>query len=132
MAGKLFIVSAPSGAGKTTLLRLLAGVDAADTGEVEPGHGLKIGYYAQEHETLNPTSTVLETMRTAAPHLDDTRQRTVLGSFLFEGDAVLKPTGVLSGGEKTKLALANRLIAALASEGERWARAVKAAKIQPE
>jgi ATPase subunit of ABC transporter with duplicated ATPase domains len=65
-----------------------------------------IGYYAQEHETLDPTATVLETMQRAAPHLDDTRQRTVLGSFLFEGDAVGKPTGVLSGGEKTRLALA--------------------------
>jgi ATPase subunit of ABC transporter with duplicated ATPase domains len=65
-----------------------------------------VGYYAQEHETLDPSATVLETMRTAGSHLDDTKQRTVLGSFLFEGDAVNKPTGVLSGGEKTRLALA--------------------------
>jgi ATPase subunit of ABC transporter with duplicated ATPase domains len=65
-----------------------------------------VGYYAQEHETLDPVRTVLETIATAAPDLDDTKRRTVLGSFLFEGASVYKPTGVLSGGEKTRLALA--------------------------
>jgi len=104
--GSRVVILGLNGAGKTTLLRILAGVDAPDTGEIVPGHGAVVGYYAQEHETLDPTATVLETMRHAAPHLDDTRQRTVLGSFLFEGDAVQKPTGVLSGGEKTRLALA--------------------------
>ena len=104
--GTRVVILGLNGAGKTTLLRILAGVDSPDTGEVVPGHGAVVGYYAQEPETLNPTATVLETMRSAAPHLDDTRQRTVLGSFLFEGDAVDKPTGVLSGGEKTRLALA--------------------------
>ena len=104
--GSRVVILGLNGAGKTTLLRILAGVDPPDTGKVEPGHGAVIGYYAQEHETLDPTATVLETMRRAAPHLDDTRQRTVLGSFLFEGDAASKPTGVLSGGEKTRLALA--------------------------
>ena len=104
--GSRVVILGLNGAGKTTLLRILAGVDLPDTGEVVPGHGAVVGYYAQEHETLDPTATVLETMRHAAPHLDDTRQRTVLGSFLFEGDAVQKPTGVLSGGEKTRLALA--------------------------
>ncbi len=104
--GSRVVILGLNGAGKTTLLRILACVDSPDTGEVTPGHGAVVGYYAQEHETLDPTATVLETMRTAAPHLDDTRQRTVLGSFLFEGDAVEKPTGVLSGGEKTRLALA--------------------------
>jgi ATPase subunit of ABC transporter with duplicated ATPase domains len=104
--GSRVVILGLNGAGKTTLLRILAGVDEPDTGEVTPGHGAVVGYYAQEHETLDPTATVLETMRHAAPHLDDTRQRTVLGSFLFEGDAASKPTGVLSGGEKTRLALA--------------------------
>jgi len=104
--GSRVVILGLNGAGKTTLLRILAGVDAPDTGHVEPGHGAVIGYYAQEHETLDPKATVLETMRSAGSHLDDTRQRTVLGSFLFEGDAVSKPTGVLSGGEKTRLALA--------------------------
>ena len=104
--GSRVVILGLNGAGKTTLLRILAGVDDPDTGTVEPGHGAVVGYYAQEHETLDPTATVLETMARAAPHLDDTRRRTVLGSFLFEGDAVTKPTGVLSGGEKTRLALA--------------------------
>lgn len=104
--GSKVVVLGLNGAGKTTLLRILAGVDEPDTGEVVPGHGAVVGYYAQEHETLDPTATLLETMRSAAPDLDDTRRRTVLGSFLFEGDAVEKPTGVLSGGEKTRLALA--------------------------
>ncbi len=85
--GSRVVILGLNGAGKTTLLRILAGVDVPDTGEVTPGHGAVVGYYAQEHETLDPTATVLETMRHAAPHLDDTRQRTVLGSFLFEGDA---------------------------------------------
>ncbi len=104
--GSRVVILGLNGAGKTTLLRILAGVDAPDTGEVTPGHGAVIGYYAQEHETLDPVATVLETMQRAGSHLDDTRQRTVLGSFLFEGDAVHKPTAVLSGGEKTRLALA--------------------------
>jgi len=104
--GSRVVILGLNGAGKTTLLRILAGVDKPDTGSIEPGHGAVIGYYAQEHETLDPSATVLETMRSAGSHLDDTKQRTVLGSFLFEGDAVSKPTGVLSGGEKTRLALA--------------------------
>jgi ATPase subunit of ABC transporter with duplicated ATPase domains len=104
--GTRVVILGLNGAGKTTLLRILAGVDEPDTGHVEHGHGAVVGYYAQEHETLDPTATVLETMRHAGPHLDDTKQRTVLGSFLFGGDAVHKPTGVLSGGEKTRLALA--------------------------
>jgi len=104
--GSRVVILGLNGAGKTTLLRMLARVDIADTGDIELGHGAVVGYYAQEHETLDPAATVLETMRRAAPDLDDTRTRTVLGSFLFEGDAVGKPTGVLSGGEKTRLALA--------------------------
>jgi ATPase subunit of ABC transporter with duplicated ATPase domains len=85
---------------------MLAGVDSPDTGEVEPGHGLKIGYYAQEHENLDVDRTVLENMKSAAPDLGETDVRKVLGSFLFSGDDVQKPAGVLSGGEKTRLSLA--------------------------
>ena len=96
----------PNGAGKTTLLRILAGVDIPDTGEIQPGHGLKIGYYAQEHETLDPQRSVLENMLTASGDMNDAQVRSVLGSFLFSGDAVAKPAGVLSGGEKTRLSLA--------------------------
>ena len=94
------------GAGKTTLLRILAGIEEPDTGEVRPGHGLRLGYYAQEHETLDTSRTVLANMKTAAPDLNETDVRKVLGSFLFSGDEVEKPAAVLSGGEKTRLALA--------------------------
>jgi len=104
--GSRVVILGLNGAGKTTLLRLLAGVEKADTGSVTPGHGLRLGYYAQEHETLDVERTVLENMRSAAPGLTESEQRTVLGSFLFSGDDVAKPAGVLSGGEKTRLALA--------------------------
>jgi ATPase subunit of ABC transporter with duplicated ATPase domains len=104
--GARIVVLGLNGAGKTTLLRLLAGVEQPDTGEVRPGHGLRIGYYAQEHETLDNDRTVLENMRSAAPDLTEADQRGILGSFLFSGDDVTKPAGVLSGGEKTRLALA--------------------------
>src|SRR5581483_9263814 len=92
--GSRVVVLGLNGAGKTTLLRLLAGVETPDTGKVTPGHGLSLGYYAQEHETLETERTVLAHMRSAAPHLTESQQRKVLGSFL------------VSGGEKTRLALA--------------------------
>jgi ATPase subunit of ABC transporter with duplicated ATPase domains len=104
--GSRVVILGLNGAGKTTLLRLLAGIEKPDTGAVTPGHGLRLGYYAQEHETLDVNRTVLENMRSAAPGLTESEQRTVLGSFLFSGDDVAKPAGVLSGGEKTRLALA--------------------------
>jgi ATPase subunit of ABC transporter with duplicated ATPase domains len=104
--GSRVVVLGLNGAGKTTLLRMLAGVDTPDTGQVEPGHGLKIGYYAQEHENLDVDRSVLENMKSAAPDLGETDVRKVLGSFLFSGDDVTKPAGVLSGGEKTRLSLA--------------------------
>lgn len=104
--GSKVVILGLNGAGKTTMLRILAGVDKPDTGSRELGHGAVIGYYAQEHETLNPTDTIWETMASAGSHLDDGTRRNILGSFLFQGDAVFKPTGVLSGGEKTRLALA--------------------------
>ena len=108
--GSKVVVIGLNGAGKTTLLRMLAGVDKPDTGQIEPGHGLKIGYFAQEHETLDVKRTVLENMQHAAPQLGETEARKVLGSFLFSGDDVNKPAGVLSGGEKTRLALASLVV----------------------
>jgi ATPase subunit of ABC transporter with duplicated ATPase domains len=110
--GSRVVILGLNGAGKTTMLRILAGVDQPDTGMVIPGHGLKIGYYAQEHETLDVRRTVLENMQSSAPQLTDTEARTVLGAFLFSGDDVHKPAGVLSGGEKTRLALASLVVSA--------------------
>jgi ATP-binding cassette subfamily F protein 3 len=120
--GGRVVVLGLNGAGKTTLLRLLSGVEDPDTGAVRPGHGLRLGYYAQEHETLDHDRTILENMRTSAQttclspdrssgdgtgqELTDTELRRILGAFLFTGDDVDKPAGVLSGGEKTRLALA--------------------------
>jgi ATPase subunit of ABC transporter with duplicated ATPase domains len=108
--GSRVVVLGLNGAGKTTLLRLLGGIEDPDTGIVAPGHGLKLGYYAQEHETLDTSRTVLENLRTAAPDLPEVEARRVLGSFLFSGDDVNKPAGVLSGGEKTRLSLATLVV----------------------
>jgi ATPase subunit of ABC transporter with duplicated ATPase domains len=108
--GSKVVVLGLNGAGKTTLLRILAGVDSADTGVIEPGHGLKIGYYAQEHENLDVHRSVLDNMMSSAPDINATDARKVLGSFLFTGDDVLKPAGVLSGGEKTRLSLATLVV----------------------
>ncbi|MEU9997304.1 ABC-F family ATP-binding cassette domain-containing protein [Streptomyces sp. NPDC050848] len=104
--GGRLVVLGLNGAGKTTLLRLLAGVEVPDSGRVVRGHGLRIGYFAQEHETLDLGRTVRANLSAAAPHLTDGEVRRVLGAFLFRGDDADKPAGVLSGGEKTRLALA--------------------------
>lgn len=96
-----------NGAGKTTLLKILARLESADLGEVEDGYGLKLGYYAQEHETLRNDLTVEENLHQTAPSLDDTQVRSLLGQFLFSGEDVFKPVSVLSGGEKTRLVLAS-------------------------
>src|ERR687893_709076 len=104
--GSQVVVLGLNGAGKTTLLRILCGKEQPDSGAVIPGHGLRLGYYAQEHETLDVGRSVLANMKTAAPDLPELEARRVLGAFLFSGDDVDKPAGVLSGGEKTRLALA--------------------------
>lgn len=108
--GAKVVVLGLNGAGKTTLLKLLAGIEESDTGSVDAGHGLRLGYYAQEHDTLNLDVTVMENMVAASPGLDDTQVRGVLGQFLFSGDDVNKPARVLSGGEKTRLALATLVV----------------------
>jgi ATPase subunit of ABC transporter with duplicated ATPase domains len=104
--GSKVVILGLNGAGKTTLLRILGGVDKPDTGQIEPGHGLRIGYYAQEHETIDVKRSVLENMVSSSPNITEMEARRVLGSFLFTGDDSHKPAGVLSGGEKTRLALA--------------------------
>ena len=104
--GSRVVILGYNGAGKTTTLRILAGQEQTDSGEVIYGHGCKIGYFAQEHDTLDNDATVLENLQHVAPELDNTQTRTILGSFLFSGEDADKPTSVLSGGEKTRLALA--------------------------
>ncbi|GAA3583730.1 ABC-F family ATP-binding cassette domain-containing protein [Klugiella xanthotipulae] len=110
--GSKVVILGLNGAGKTTLLRILAGVDEPDTGQIEPGHGLRVGYYAQEHETLDVKASVLQNMMSASATLTETEARKVLGSFLFTGDDGHKLAGVLSGGEKTRLALAMLVVSA--------------------
>ena len=99
-----------NGAGKTTLLSILGGTNESDTGEILPGHGLKIGYYTQEHESLDFERTVLENMLSAGDKISEQQARQTLGSFLFSGDDVQKPVKVLSGGERTRLALATLVV----------------------
>src|SRR5689334_8969217 len=112
--GSRVVVLGLNGAGKTTLLRLLAGVETADAGGFEPGHGLKIGYFAQEHDTLDNHATVWENIRHAAPDTGEQELRGLLGAFMFSGPQLEQPAGTLSGGEKTRLALAG-LVASTAN-----------------
>ena len=104
--GSRVVVLGLNGAGKTTLLKLLGGLEKPDTGGVEPGHGLKLGYFAQEHETLDPDRTVWENTRSMAPDTGAQELRNLLGAFLFTGEQLDQKAGTLSGGEKTRLALA--------------------------
>ncbi|WP_112269370.1 ABC-F family ATP-binding cassette domain-containing protein [Lentzea terrae] len=104
--GSRVVVLGFNGAGKTTLLRLLGGSEKMDAGKIVPGHGLKIGYFAQEHETLDHDASVWENIRHMAPDEQEQRLRSLLGTFLFSGEQLDQPAGTLSGGEKTRLALA--------------------------
>jgi len=108
--GARVVVLGLNGAGKTTLLRMLAGTERPDTGEVKAGHGLRVGYYAQEHETLDMDRTLLENMASAAPDSTATELRKILGAFLFSGETVDQRTGTLSGGERTRLAMATLVV----------------------
>jgi ATPase subunit of ABC transporter with duplicated ATPase domains len=103
--GERLLVMGLNGAGKTSLLRILAGETAADSGTVRPGTGALLGYYAQEHEGITPGEDVLSHMRrlSTAP---DQELRRLLGMFVLTGERAFQDAGTLSGGEKTKLALA--------------------------
>ncbi|MGH9213629.1 MAG: ABC-F family ATP-binding cassette domain-containing protein [Acidimicrobiales bacterium] len=95
-----------NGAGKTSLLRILAGETRADQGAVQFGHQVSVGYYAQEHEGIQGGRSVFDHMTDTAPMLTEQVRRRLLGTFGLSGDKVHQDAGTLSGGEKTKLALA--------------------------
>ncbi len=106
--GERLLIMGLNGAGKTTLLRVLAGEESADMGDVRPGFRVTTGYYAQEHEHIDADATVMEHMRLVSTEPDRVL-RTVLGHFLL-ADKIDQAAGTLSGGEKTKLALAQLVI----------------------
>ncbi len=102
--GERLLVMGLNGAGKTSLLRILAGVATPDLGKVRYGHQVDHGYYAQEHDLLDPSRSLMDEMRAHAT-IPDTEIRALLGMFGLTGDIVFRPAGTLSGGEKTKLVL---------------------------
>ena len=109
--GQRTVLVGPNGAGKSTLLKLLAGVLPVQHGVREIGHNVRVGYFAQHRvEMLNPRQTVLESVLDSPNPVPEQTARTVLGSFLFTGDAAFKSVSVLSGGEKSRLALVKLLL----------------------
>ncbi|MDR2392936.1 MAG: ATP-binding cassette domain-containing protein [Treponema sp.] len=110
-SGERLVVVGRNGAGKTTLLRILSGRDPTFQGTLRYGTGIQVGYFSQEAaETLGGPETVLEFMETEAPTALIPKVRDMLGAFLFRGEAVYKPLSVLSGGEKSRLALLSMLL----------------------
>ena len=101
----------PNGAGKSTLMRLLSGEEEPDAGQRIVGHQVVLDYFAQDEATrLNPTLTVYETLQAGSPNDMVPAIRNILGGFLFSGDDIYKKAGVLSGGERTRLAVASMLL----------------------
>ncbi|CAM4517456.1 ABC-F family ATP-binding cassette domain-containing protein [Corallococcus exiguus] len=109
--GQRIAVVGANGAGKTTLLKMVAGELAPDSGKVTVGHNVVVGYYAQHHaDKLDRRNTIIEEVRPLAEDKPESYVRGVLGAFLFSGDDVDKPIGVLSGGERARVALAKLLL----------------------
>jgi ATP-binding cassette subfamily F protein 3 len=109
--GQRIVLVGPNGAGKSTLLKILAGVLVPQSGERTLGHNVKTGYYSQYRvEMLRTDRTVLEEALDTPQRVTEQFVRTLLGCFLFRGDDVFKPVGVLSGGEKSRLALVKILL----------------------
>jgi len=111
--GERLLVLGLNGAGKTSLLRILAGETPADLGDFRFGHQVQPGYYAQEHDNLRTDATLLDNIRAEVPsgvQLTETQLRALLGMFGLSGEKVFQKSGTLSGGEKTKLALAMLMV----------------------
>ena len=109
--GERTVLVGPNGAGKSTLLKILAGMVPISDGTVTPGHNLSVGHFAQHRtEMLDVGKTVLAEALDSRSRVPEQSVRTLLGSFLFRGDDVFKPVGVLSGGEKSRLALVKLLL----------------------
>ena len=109
--GQRTVLVGPNGSGKSTLLKILAGMLPLEAGVITPGHNLSVGYFAQQRtEMLDIKRSVLAEAMHGENSVPEQAVRTILGSFLFRGDDVFKPVGVLSGGEKSRLALVKLLL----------------------
>ena len=108
--GEKVAIVGPNGIGKTTLFRMIMGTSAITTGTVTLGTNVYIGYYDQEHATLNQHASIIEEIQNEFPDLTNTEIRNMLASFLFTGEDVFKPIHALSGGEKGRVALAKIML----------------------
>ncbi|MFN8015586.1 MAG: ABC-F family ATP-binding cassette domain-containing protein [Acidimicrobiia bacterium] len=108
--GDFILITGRNGAGKTTLLRSIMGIHKPDSGKVKPGANATLGFYAQEHEDIKSDLSVLAQMVNASPRMSQAELRSVLAHFGLYGDVADQEAGTLSGGEKTKMALARLMV----------------------